>query len=96
MALIAALALSLTFVPAAVAVLVGARSRHKRIVIMRARGAATSRCWRRAALRFRVSDGALLLVVFCGSLAARMGSEFIPSLDEGDIAMHALRIPARA
>ncbi|MFX5530071.1 efflux RND transporter permease subunit, partial [Acinetobacter baumannii] len=26
-------------------------------------------------------------------LAARMGSEFIPSLNEGDIALHALRIP---
>ena len=26
-------------------------------------------------------------------LASRMGSEFIPSLDEGDIALHALRIP---
>ena len=25
-----------------------------------------------------------------------MGSEFIPSLDEGDVALHALRIPARA
>src|SRR5690606_22287490 len=26
-------------------------------------------------------------------LAARLGAEFIPNLDEGDIAMHALRIP---
>jgi Cu/Ag efflux pump CusA len=26
-------------------------------------------------------------------LATRMGSEFVPSLDEGDIALHALRIP---
>jgi cobalt-zinc-cadmium resistance protein CzcA len=30
----------------------------------------------------------------CGGwLASRMGSEFLPSLDEGDIALHALRIP---
>ena len=37
--------------------------------------------------------GAAVLVVLCLLLASRMGSEFIPSLDEGDIAMHALRIP---
>ena len=35
----------------------------------------------------------MLLVALGGALAARMGSEFIPSLDEGDIALHALRIP---
>ena len=28
-----------------------------------------------------------------GLLATRLGSEFIPSLDEGDMAVHALRIP---
>jgi cobalt-zinc-cadmium resistance protein CzcA len=37
--------------------------------------------------------GALVLLASSGLLAARLGSEFIPSLDEGDIAMHALRIP---
>jgi cobalt-zinc-cadmium resistance protein CzcA len=31
--------------------------------------------------------------VLCGWLATRMGAEFIPSLDEGDIAVQALRIP---
>ena len=36
---------------------------------------------------------AVLLVVASGVLATRLGSEFIPSLDEGDIALHALRIP---
>ena len=49
----------------------------------------------RAALRVRV-DGRRrrgALVALGGWLAARMGSEFIPSLDEGDIALHALRIP---
>jgi cobalt-zinc-cadmium resistance protein CzcA len=33
------------------------------------------------------------LVVLCSWLATRLGTEFIPSLDEGDVAMHALRIP---
>jgi cobalt-zinc-cadmium resistance protein CzcA len=36
---------------------------------------------------------ALVLIVFCGYLTTRLGSEFVPNLDEGDIAMHALRIP---
>jgi heavy metal efflux system protein len=37
-----------------------------------------------------------VLVVACGLLTGRLGSEFIPSLDEGDIALHALRIPGTA
>src|SRR5690606_26011654 len=37
--------------------------------------------------------GAALLVAVSGWGATRLGSEFIPNLDEGDIAMHALRIP---
>ena len=36
---------------------------------------------------------AALVVLLSGLLATRMGSEFVPSLDEGDIALHALRIP---
>jgi cobalt-zinc-cadmium resistance protein CzcA len=47
------------------------------------------------ALRFRwtVVGGAVLLVVLSGLAATRLGLEFVPNLDEGDIAMHALRIP---
>ncbi|HLF11714.1 MAG TPA: CusA/CzcA family heavy metal efflux RND transporter, partial [Gammaproteobacteria bacterium] len=49
----------------------------------------------RGAMSWRVSAvvGAGLLVVLTSWLTSRMGSEFIPSLDEGDIALHALRIP---
>jgi cobalt-zinc-cadmium resistance protein CzcA len=36
---------------------------------------------------------AIAFVTVCGWLASRMGSEFIPSLDEGDITVQALRIP---
>ena len=36
---------------------------------------------------------AVVLVVVCGWAATRLGTEFLPNLDEGDIAMHALRIP---
>jgi heavy metal efflux system protein len=44
-------------------------------------------------LRLVVVGLAALLVVVSGVAASRMGGEFIPSLDEGDIAMHAMRIP---
>ena len=43
--------------------------------------------------RWIVVATALVLVVGSGWLATRLGSEFVPNLDEGDIAMHALRIP---
>ena len=36
---------------------------------------------------------AIVAVALAALLATRLGSEFIPSLDEGDIALHALRIP---
>ncbi len=36
---------------------------------------------------------AVVIVVLSGLLTTRMGSEFIPSLNEGDIALHAIRIP---
>ena len=47
------------------------------------------------ALRLRVVFvvAAVVFVIGCGWLASRMGSEFIPSLDEGDLAVQALRIP---
>ncbi|HIE3582219.1 TPA: CusA/CzcA family heavy metal efflux RND transporter, partial [Legionella anisa] len=40
-----------------------------------------------------VISAALGLVVLSLLIAFRLGGEFIPSLDEGDIAMHAMRIP---
>ena len=36
---------------------------------------------------------AVVIMVLSGLLLTRMGSEFVPSLNEGDIALHALRIP---
>jgi cobalt-zinc-cadmium resistance protein CzcA len=43
-----------------------------------------------------VITGAVVLIVLCGLLATRMGSEFVPNLNEGDISIQALRIPAPA
>jgi cobalt-zinc-cadmium resistance protein CzcA len=43
--------------------------------------------------RYLVVLIALLLLAGTGLLASRLGTEFLPTLDEGDVAMHALRIP---
>ncbi|MFP5306760.1 MAG: efflux RND transporter permease subunit [Gammaproteobacteria bacterium] len=94
MALVAAMILSVTAVPAAVAVFVAQPRAHREVRVMRwaQRGYAPLLD---ASLRARhaVVVLAALLVAGAAALAARMGSEFLPSLDEGDIAMHALRIP---
>jgi heavy metal efflux system protein len=93
-ALIGSMILSLTFVPAAVAIFVSGKvSEQDNIAI---RGA---KSLYRPILRFAMSVrpaaavAAVLLVILAGLASTKMGREFIPSLDEGDIAMHALRIP---
>ncbi|MEO8350271.1 MAG: CusA/CzcA family heavy metal efflux RND transporter [Chthoniobacteraceae bacterium] len=93
-ALGAAMVLSLTFVPAAVALFLGGKVSEKENILMRAARFAYEPALR-AALGARgiVASSAAVLVALCLLLASRMGSEFIPSLDEGDIALHALRIP---
>jgi cobalt-zinc-cadmium resistance protein CzcA len=94
LALTAALVLSVTFVPAAIAVLVrGKVAAHENVVMRAARRGYAPLL--RTALRFRGAAvaGAVVLVALGATLASRMGSEFIPSLDEGDVALHALRIP---
>lgn len=93
-ALVAAMLLSLTFVPAAVALFVSGRVAEKDNLVMTAARHAYEPLLRGAlSLRWLVVAAAAVLVALSGVLAARMGSEFIPSLDEGDIALHALRIP---
>ena len=93
-ALLAALLLSFTFVPAAVALFVTGKVEEKENFFLR-----KSREWYEPKLRWSLQNckklavGAVLLVLASGYGASRMGAEFIPSLDEGDIALHALRIP---
>lgn len=93
-ALLAALVLSLTFVPAAVALFVTGKVEEKESALIR-----KTKLWYRPLLRWSLARpkqivlGATILVILSILLAARMGTEFIPNLDEGDIALHALRIP---
>ena len=94
LALTGAMMLSLTFVPAAIATFLRGRVAEHDNRLMR---------WSRArytplldwALRRRLAvlAGATVLVVACGILATRLGSEFVPSLDEGDITLQPMRIP---
>ncbi len=93
-ALLGAIILSVTFVPAAIALFLSGKVEDKESVVMK---------WARTAYlpifntamrnKALVVTLAVVIVVLSGLLATRMGSEFIPSLNEGDIALHALRIP---
>jgi cobalt-zinc-cadmium resistance protein CzcA len=93
-ALLSALVLSLTFVPAAVATFITGKvhEEENRVIRGAKRGYEPLLKWslRHPAI---VISTALVLVVISLFGASRMGAEFIPSLDEGDIAMHAMRIP---
>ncbi|MDU6670272.1 MAG: CusA/CzcA family heavy metal efflux RND transporter, partial [Bradyrhizobium sp.] len=94
MALTGASILSLTFVPAAVALLVtGKVSEHENWFMRGARHIYTPLLAASIRNRWGVAVIAALLMVVCGIAASRMGGEFIPSLDEGDVSLQAIRIP---
>ena len=94
MALIAAMILSLTIVPAAVAVFLNGKINEKEGAVIR-----VAKCIYKPLLllafkfRWLVLGGSGVLVVTCIWLATTLGSEFVPQLNEGDIALHAMRIP---
>ncbi|MER2514062.1 MAG: CusA/CzcA family heavy metal efflux RND transporter [Nitrosomonas ureae] len=94
LALLGAVFLSVTFVPAAVAMFLSRKMMEKE-------GAAV--LWAKK-IYAPTLDAAMdnkgltvtiaaVIVVLSLLLTTRMGSEFIPSLDEEDIALHAIRIP---
>jgi cobalt-zinc-cadmium resistance protein CzcA len=95
LALASAFVLSLTFVPALIAIMITGRVTEKDNLIIRALKAAY-RPVLAVAVRapFAFIGAALLLLAGAGLLAARLGTEFIPTLDEKSIAMNALRIPS--
>ena len=94
LALLGASILSMTFVPAAVALMVTGRVSEKENWFMRgARHVYVPLLEKSITYRKSVAVFAAVLVVVSGFAASRMGGEFIPSLDEGDIAVQALRVP---
>ena len=94
MALLSALTLSLTFVPAAVALLLRGKIEEKDNFIISSAKRMYAPVFR-AAIRLRVPIAAVaaVFVVVCGLLATRMGTEFIPELNEGDVVILVNRIP---
>ena len=93
-ALVGAMILSVTFIPAAVALFIGHRvSETENFLVVQAKrwyGPLLDRVMTAKAV---VLAAAAVAVVLCGLIATRMGSEFVPSLNEGDFAIQALRIP---
>lgn len=94
-ALVSAFILSLTFVPALVAILIRGKVKEKEVFAIR---------WTKVlyelavrwALRLRWLVAALAVAAFAGSLLlfARLGQEFVPTLDEKDLALQVLRMPS--
>ncbi len=93
-ALLSAMVLSITFVPAAVATFITGKVHEKENIVIR--GAKTVY---EPMLRWSVANPlpivlvAVVLVVISMFSVTKMGSEFVPNLDEGDIAVQALRAP---
>ncbi len=96
-ALIAAFILSLTFVPAMVALIISGKVSETEIFFVRWAKAAYEPILK-VAIRARLIVVPAAVVAFALSawLFTRLGQEFIPTLDEKDIAMHAMRIPSTA
>ncbi|MGI9047516.1 MAG: efflux RND transporter permease subunit, partial [Burkholderiales bacterium] len=93
-ALLGAMILSITFIPAAIGMfMTGKVAEKESFVIVWAKKLYTPALGAVLANPALTVTVAIAAVVLGGLLATRMGSEFIPSLNEGDIAMHALRIP---
>ena len=93
-ALVGAMILSVTFIPAAVALFIGEKVDEKENFLMRA-----AKRWYEPVLAGVMANKPVVLVfttvmvLLSGLVATRMGSEFVPSLNEGDFAIQALRIP---
>ncbi len=94
-ALVSAFVLSLTFVPAMVALLIrGPVQEQENAIVRLARRAYAPLL--RVALARRVLVVAFAVAAFGGAvlLFGRLGQEFVPTLDEKDLALHAIRIPS--
>jgi len=94
-ALVAAFVLSLTFVPAMIAIVITGRVQEKENLLVRGFKAVYQPVLRNV-IRFPLSFilGSFLLFAVSAGLFTRLGQEFIPTLDEKNMAMQALRIPS--
>ena len=93
-ALLGAMILSVTFIPAAVALFIGNRvSEKENFLLGHAKRLYAPMLDRVMSAKALVLTIAAVAVILCGVIATRMGSEFVPNLNEGDFAIQALRIP---
>ncbi len=94
-ALVAAFILSLTLVPALIALFVSGKVEEKENAIIR-RAGDWYRPWLDRALAAPVKAAGFAAALFALSLLlfTQLGQEFIPQLDEGDVALNAFRIPS--
>jgi len=93
-ALVGAMILSITFIPAAVALFIGDKVDEKENVLMQtAKRLYAPVLDKVMANKPVVLTFAVVAVILSGLLATRMGSEFVPSLNEGDFAIQAMRVP---
>ncbi|HVZ18314.1 MAG TPA: CusA/CzcA family heavy metal efflux RND transporter, partial [Terriglobales bacterium] len=94
-ALAGAFVLSFTFLPAMVAICMRGKVTEKENILLRttAGGYRPTLSW---TLKLRYAVVAVAVLLFAGSawVFTRLGQEFIPSLDEGNIAIQMLRIPS--
>ncbi|CAN7766392.1 CusA/CzcA family heavy metal efflux RND transporter [Pseudorhodoferax sp. LjRoot39] len=93
-ALLGAMILSVTFIPAAVALFIGNKVAEKENILMLwAKKVYKPLLERVLEAKAVVLTVAGIAIVLSGLLASKLGSEFIPNLNEGDFAIQALRIP---
>ena len=93
-ALFGAMILSVTFVPAAVAIFVrGKVSEQENFIVRGAKRVYAPLLDAALSHPALVAVSAIVLVTLSLLVASRMGAEFIPSLDEGDLALGILRVP---
>ncbi|PBP97541.1 CusA/CzcA family heavy metal efflux RND transporter [Pseudomonas congelans] len=93
-ALLGAMILSVTFVPAAIAMFVTGKVKEEEGLVMRTARQRYAPILSWVLGHRSIAFGmAFVLIVLSGFTASRMGSEFIPSLSEGDFALQALRVP---
>lgn len=96
-ALVCAFVLSLTLVPALIGIFVSGKVEEKENFLVR-----KSKGLYEPILRGAVAEPRFIIwtavgfFVFTMLLFTRLGQEFIPTLDEKDVAMHAMRIPSTA
>ncbi|MEH6434036.1 CusA/CzcA family heavy metal efflux RND transporter [Massilia sp. DD77] len=93
-ALLGAMILSVTFVPAAVALFIGDKVTEKESGAMHA-----ARRWYAPCLRYAMANRpvalafAALVLALSGLMATRLGLEFAPTMNEGDLAVLTVRVP---